>query len=773
MSVFWRTVKNAFRTVLYNWREYAGFFLALLVVQSIFWSLTFSLDTNNMIAKQTVEDSYSYHVEISNLDQTQLALFKNMLSGQSAKDDSFYEVQIVEGGEVSRAYVTLKGADIASSFAKFQDRCMKRGWEYSLTPLYTYVTEYVTPGIVRYVLISLCMLLLCAAVLTVLYNIRIENHQFQYGIYMTCGGSFARLFRVAFWELCAIGILTFLPSMLFSAVIMLAVYLPEGVLFCFDWAAPLKVLLLGTVTVFLSVLVPVSLMARKTPMALITSRDNAGLVSSPRRSFRLVGKSFPRDYELAGMWRMRKYYVRLVCSAVAFASLFISGLYISDMIKTNQNLAVDEFLLAWKYLPEDFPKDEDGNVVPPVYTREDADAMNDDVDYLSKAIRDLPGVAYVNADAQMRADDVIAHMLLQTENAPAYGEYGVLSKGERDGYEIATNSYQYTCVDETWLENAMASGLYTFEGDPYAVLTDPHAIIVSEKIFGAQCFDFSIGDSVYFASYVNGTIPKDAPMYTRRNQILLQQLEYFTFDYGTKGDFTGQYRVCAVITQAPSSEYLTVGMCTDTYRSLSGDVGARNMITVYLEDGLSLARADEIAKEVSTLAGDFAWQYRRNGVFFDDLIADARRDHLIAAVISAFILTVSPMVWFFSQILFYRRREGEFSMLRAMGGFDREIGALHLTAGAVLSVVAFLITLGMSYLFNWVIYIAMSQILPSLGIVKAVNYNYFMPLWALALCAAVSVICGFVSCLVPYAMWKHRTKSQRAAQEKQNKEERA
>ena len=755
MSIFKRTVKNAFRTVLFNRKEYAGFFLALLVVQGIFWSLTFSLDTNNMIAEKTVAQSYSYHVVIPDLTGTQVATFKNMLNSQATVDDSFYEVEIVNQGEVSEGRVTLKGGNIERSFAKFRDRCMMQSWSYSFTPLYTYVTEYVMPGVWRYAVICIGMLVLCAAVLTVLYNIRVENHQFQYGIYMTCGADFGTLFRVAFWELAAISVLTFLPSMLLSAVLMLLIYLPEGVLFRFDWAAPLKVLGLGSATVLLSVLLPVRAMAFKTPMTLITSRDNAGLVTSPRRSFRLFGKKFPRDYELAGMWRLRKYYIRLVCSAVAFASLFISGLYIADMILTNQNLAVDEFTLAFGQMPDEPILDEDGNEVHPIYTHDQADSMNDDVSFMSEAIRSMEGVAYVSAEEQARADDLLAHMLLKSENALAYGEYGVQSEGERNGYEIATNSYKYTSVDKTWIDNALASGLYAFEGDPYAVLENPHAIIISEKILGAERFDFSVGDTVYFATYKSGLIA-DNRMFTRRDQMLLQQLEYFTFDYGTTGTFSGEYTVCAVITESPSDSYLTVGMQTDTYRSLTAADGARDVVTVYLEDGLTLAHADELAGKISAMAEDFGWNYRRNGTFFDDLIADARRDHLITAVISVFILIVSPLVWFFSQLLFYRRREAEFYMLQAMGGFDSEIKGMHLTAGAVLSGFAFLVTLGMSYAFNFVLYIAMSRILPALGMVQAVNYNYYMPLWALALCAAVSVACGFASCLVPYYIRKRR-----------------
>ena len=755
MNLLKRSVKNAFRTVLLGWREYAGFFLALLVVQSIFWSLTFSLDTNNAIAKQRVSESYSYHVVIPELTPTQTATFKNMLNGQSAIDDSYYEVEIIEGGESSTAHVTLKGANVERSFAKFRERCMMLSWQYEFTPLYTYQTEYVTPGVWRYALICLGMLLLCAAILTILYIMRVENHQFQYGIYMTCGADFRMLFRVTFFELAAIAVLTFLPSMLLSAVLMLAVYLPSGVWFRFAWSAPLKVLALSGTSVLLSVFLPVRLMAGKTPMSLIVSRNNAGLVTSPRRSMHLFGKRFPRDYELAGMWRMRKYYIRLVCSAVAFASLFISGLYVADMIRTRQELAVDEFTLAYEILPADTPVDEDGNPVRPWYDADTADTVNADVQYLSEAIRSMQGVAYVSAEEQARADDLLAHMLLKSENALAYGEYGVQSHGERDGYSVATNSYKYTAVDKTWIDNAIASGLYTFEGDPYAVLENPYAIIVSEQILGAQRFDFAVGDTVYFASYVDGRIT-DNRMFTRRDQILLQQLENYTFHYGTTGTATGEYVVCAVITESPSDSYLTVGMQTASFCRLTAMDGARDVMTVYLEDGITLSEADALAEQISTLATDFAWQYQRNGTFFDDMIADARKDHLIAAVIAAFVLVVSPLIWFFSQLLFYRRREEEFYMLQALGGFGVEIRGLHVTAGAVLSGVAFLVTLGMSYAFNAVLYLTMSRLLPAFGMALAVNYNYYMPLWALALCAAVSVACGFTSCLVPYLLWKRR-----------------
>ena len=106
-------------------------------------------------------------------------------------------------------------------------------------------------------------------------------------------------------------------------------------------------------------------------------------------------------------------------------------------------------------------------------------------------------------------------------------------------------------------------------------------------------------------------------------------------------------------------------------------------------------------------------------------------------------------------------------MLSAMGGFPQEIRGLHLTAGVILSGLAFVVTFVMSYAFNMGLYLLMSSFLPSLGIVKAANYHYYMPLWALVLCAVVSVLCAFASSFVPYLMWKRRRKLQENAQKKE------
>ena len=61
----------------------------------------------------------------------------------------------------------------------------------------------------------------------------------------------------------------------------------------------------------------------------------------------MFGSGFPVKYELFGMWRLRKYYAGLLLSAVLFAALFVSGLYLSDLEKYHD--AIDPYEYTVRY----------------------------------------------------------------------------------------------------------------------------------------------------------------------------------------------------------------------------------------------------------------------------------------------------------------------------------------------------------------------------------------------------------------------------------------
>ena len=58
------------------------------------------------------------------------------------------------------------------------------------------------------------MTVLSMLLLMALYNIRLNHYKFLYGIYMTCGADFRKLFNTAVWELLVVSLMTFVPSIL-------------------------------------------------------------------------------------------------------------------------------------------------------------------------------------------------------------------------------------------------------------------------------------------------------------------------------------------------------------------------------------------------------------------------------------------------------------------------------------------------------------------------------------------------------------------------------
>ena len=105
----------------------------------------------------------------------------------------------------------------------------------------------------------------------------------------------------------------------------------------------IKVLIMNLIVVVAGVFLPMKFVSLKTPMSLIIAEDNSNLVSSPRSTKFLSGDKFLRIYEMLGMWRFRKYYLKLLVSAVAFSAIFICGVYITDMNANTQKDAIKEF----------------------------------------------------------------------------------------------------------------------------------------------------------------------------------------------------------------------------------------------------------------------------------------------------------------------------------------------------------------------------------------------------------------------------------------------
>lgn len=754
-------LKNAFRSITKNRKEYICFYVAALVMTAGFWTVSLCTEANMHEAKSEVAKEYDYHIEVALLDNEQYANLDQQLQYQIEREneyiESYYWVNdgkaLLDGTYSCRILLdTTYGMETAylEVHNDMLNRVSQGRRDIRFSPLYTFAEDYATPYTVQLWTVSLAWLAFSVLMMVVLFLIRLDHFKFIYGMYMACGADFPKLMGAAGGELLSITALTWLPSTLIGCGIAGALYIPRGVGL---WFSPVTILipLLGSViAVFVSVWFPMRRMSKQPPVRHLMAGDNTNLVSSPRRSFFLFGEDFPGKYELYGFWRMRKYYIRLVISAVLFASFFISGLYIAEMERFHNDLDPYEYQVA--YRPSNFYEEvetEEGEIIgdePWLPTEDQAEMILEDVDLFLSEIEAVPGVSHAEWDVSLSGGFALSHLLLKPGQLYSAGEYTVASEERAsEGYKWAVNNYAYTAVDKLWIDNMINHGLATFEGDPYAVLTTENGVIISEEVYNERTYDFKPGDQIVVAVFesMEGGI---APVFDPK-ELLRQQIKAYKFRYET-------YTVCAVVSGLNSESTITFGVGYENYTALTGRPPVRTELKIYMEKGTDMdtvrAAEGQIRKAVSPFSD---WLVTPTGNYFETSVKGLKNDSAVILTLAVCLLVISPMVWYFSQIMFYRKRRNEFAVLHALGAPDDAFAKMHRLAGGVLSAAAFLITILLSLLCNYLVYYTVGTLLPWLHLTESLHYEFRLSLPALIACVLVSALCGFLSCELPYRLY--------------------
>ena len=753
-------IKNAYRSVTKNWKEYICFYLAAWVMTAGFWMVALCTEANMRAARNAVAEEFDYHVEVALLNNEQYANLDQQLQYQLARENEFLgSYYWVNGGQplgdgtyscritlddtygLERAYEEVK-ADILG-------RVSKERREIRFSPLYTFKQDYSGPYTAQFWTVSAIWFAFSIFMMVILFLIRLDHFRFIYGVYMTCGADFPKLMGAAGGELITVTVLTWLPAALVGVLIAGILYIPRGVGLWFTAKAVLVPLMGGLIAVFSSVWFPMRRMSKQPPVRHLQAGDNTSLVSSPRRSFFLFGEDFPGKYELYGFWRMRRYYVRLVVSAVLFAAFFVSGLYIAEM-KTFQNeLDPYEFFVAYRpanYFEE--AETEEGEIIgdePWAPTDEQDEMIRSDVDLFLPELEAIPGVSHAEWNVSLSGGFRQSHLLLKPGQLYDASDYTVASKErESEGFKWAVNNYDCTVVDKLWIDNITRNSLGTFEGDPYSILNNPNGVIISEDIYNKQTYDFGPGDKVIVA-VCEEAFPLE--MIFDPQELLRQQIKNFKFRYET-------FTVCAVVKGLSSEDGIVFGVGDATYTALTGRPSSRTELKIYLDQGTDMATVATAETRIRSLLTSFSdWQVTPTGNYFEASVKSLKNDNAVILTLAVCLLLISPMVWYFSQIMFYRKRRNEFAVLHSLGAPDDAFAKLHRLAGGVLSGAAFLVTVLVSLLCNYLVYFAVNTLLPWLHITESVHYEFSLSLPALIACVVISVVCGFLSCELPYRMF--------------------
>ena len=727
-AYLWRNIKLAAKSVFRNWREYLSFFSAVLILQVFFWLLTFSNYTNNQSALEVIEAAYSEHIIVENMNAAQSLSLHNDTVRYRILNEGIRSITFSDGGRTAKIsfYDGNKEQSADSFVRKYVNKLtdLGEGHTVTLTPLLTYERDCRANNAV-YWLLMLLLSAISVFLLMSLYYIRVNHFRFRYGIYMTFGADLKKLIGTSVWEMVTISLATAIPSGLLSALLTRLNYASVGVRAVFSVGCIFRVLLCNCAVVAVAVWLPMRLVSRQTPMSLIAAQNNANYASSPRVSSSILGKnSFPRLYELLSIVRFRKYYLKLLAVAVSFGALFICGLYVAQMNQMAEMRDVEEYSLHYVGSGD----------------QEEIALSGED---MITSIALMDGVRYVDWTIETPAVNAASHILIKKQNRYFSGDY-IVPFDKQDGYDFAFFALRYVASDALYFDMLQKSGRCEVEGDLSSVLTQPKTVAISENIYNERHIRFSVGDTILVAKALRTPAIPELADVSDATAILQKRMEKWTFSYE-------KYTVGAVIKNAESGAGITVCMNAEDYQTATGSSALRTDLSVYVENGAHPDALEAVFTKIVNLVNGYdGWALERHDAAFDALLVARKNNCAMILCIAMAILAISPVVWFFSQILFWRKRRGELQILRAFGAVEGEIRKLHLFSGLVMAISSFVLSLLMGSASNYLLYRFCNTVLPSLGLSSGIRYEYRLPAGALIFSAVLAVVCGFLSSMLPY-----------------------
>ena len=732
VSYLTRNIKLAVKSVKFHFSQYMCFFIALFVIQMLYGIITMASDNNNDIEWNMVQEEYNYHIVMKDLNVDQYLYMlddKYTVFKRDYIHDIVNTVERTDPGtndKIYDLYIRLVG-DADDSMVIFRTRYYEEaaalnpnGLRVGSSPLMSF-DDNLLANTVTYVIFSIMLTVVAVFLLMMLYHIRINHYKFTYGIYMSFGADFKKLVETSFWEMMLISLVTFVPSVLCSYLINFLIYTSNGLVFTFYASCLLKIFIFSIIIATCSVLWPTWLLSRKTPMSVVIAEDNSNLVVSPWRSFNMLKVRSLRKYERFSLWRFRKYNVQLLLTSVVFTAIFMCALFYTNMYSEKLAYAQPQFVVNFK----------------------------NDLSY-DAAIRDelinIPGIVNIEKSLTSYAPDINSHIAINKKNAVPFSNM-VISETEDD--VKLTNFVRYSPADEeivAYLER------YNYDGDLSKILTDDNMIIVSDSYDNTKKFNFKVGDTIRIAKYVSRI--RSAQDYASGNDLLKQHLQYFKFEYT-------EYTVCAILKDNPSFGYMPLYMSPKEYMDLTGKDIEYKSANIFIDQSATI-------EDVNTLEYDLrGWSdYYGNSVSVVNRhtlstknIEASKHNYESYLVISYLILILSPLMWFFTQILYYQKRENEFKVLQAFGAIDDEIKKLHINDGIFDAISGTIICVLMNFGGIYAIYKFVNVVMPKFGSAD-IKYSFYMPVIPSILGVLIAAGCGFLSAYIPYILYNRKRNKQ-------------
>lgn len=761
-----RSLTIAWKSIFFNFKQYVFFFIAVIIVQMFFGVMTISTDNNNLVERNSVSGEYDYHFLLTNLNEDQMiavrtnrgAAFTNDIyfsvlnrdtNGDGIEDkEMITEYTNTYGDKRYDMYVVLKGGDgeIKGNLDRFRKEYFDEPEGFLQTIKTDEIFMYTTPLMnvsnnilanrAVYYTLTIVLFALSVFLMMMLYNIRVNQYKFTYGVYMTFGADFKMLFNTAFWEMFVITVLCFIPSVLLSTVIVFFMYLPSGFGFTFPWLVFVEVFFFSLLVVTVAVFFPMRVMSVRMPMTLIVTEDNSNLVSSPKNSKNVFQKKFPTYYEAISSWRFRKYSANLLLTAIVFCAIFIMGLYLADIYRTDLDYQRAEFRINLENGAFDYDEE-----------------MSEEL-YSAGVLGDKKGIIAVEAAENYveagKSPKGASHILVESSDVKAFKSGFVKYSGKDFTGDVsvkATSNVLYNGITEEQINVLKGLG-YSYEGNLEDVTKEGY-VIVGDSVNNIRTYKYKVGDPIWVAVPVKTSGQIDTNL--SDSKLLQAQIDTYTYEYR-------QFTIAAILTDVPSGA-LPMYFNTTDYEAITGSEFSAQKLNVYVDPSLTPDEVAEIGVSLRNWGRDYDSVDIENTYNLSTRMIsyDKHRSELYI-IISVMLLVISPIMWFFSQSLYYFKREQEFNILQALGARVRDIRNIYIQGGLQMAALSLVVSVALSYLGSYILFYVFNVIVPKFSIENVhVRYTFYMPWYAILTSIVVSVACGFLSAYLPYrSYYKNR-----------------
>lgn len=791
-----RNIKLSAKSVFYNIKQYSWFFCAIILIQTFISTMSLAAFNNDSVGLELLNEEYDYHIVLKNINADQYLLLENDTSVKFERNRFFAIKNVVQHGESGSfdlrydVYIRFN-FDPKESYQRFNNHFAKNlelfnakgNWSEYKTPLFQ-VEQSQRANAVYFYSFLIAATILSAIFLGVLYSTRTNYFKFTYGIFMSFGGGFKKIYATSFWEMMTVAVTSIIPSSLISYACAKIIYTVTAIPFKANGRAYLISLLLTMIISALALYLPCKRISRKTPISNIIAHDNSNYVSSPRISFEFFKVSIPTKYELASLFRFRKYNIRLALTGAFFSALFVWVSYFSLLY--TETLKIDDPELTITFADNTPVEDEEnegeengentGNTssdTVPIETSKPGDApsvkvekdtlsdksdKNEDetttesqeesteqagpplpnyhyTDNMDTQIRAIEGISCIRRELKVVAADVLSNVLFKPKDV--FGHAPLIEHPDEDMYYLAMNSVYYSPYDERDLKYLER---FDYSGDLSSVYTDKDTVIVSDSFLNRTQLKVKPGDTILIGlpirqkRMIASNLTGDA--------LLARQLVAYEFEYT-------EFKIGAVIHDSPSDENLQIYMSVDDYKKYSGEEELLyRTVDVWLEDGLSVEEADLVQGKIATVIKPFAnGGVDSNHADSDEAIEQSKNKFAIYSFTAVVILCIVPVLWIFSQRMFYIKRKDEFTLLEAVGVPSKKIRSILLLDAGILSSAASAIYLAITPLGILFMRNAANRFFSRLGYIR---YSEGLPLIPYIAGALVICGCAFISSYLAY-----------------------